>query len=59
LLSTLEGPLEGTQEHHALESEVGYSYRQEFGEIVYAYVVCHLDIGYAAMFLSRFSQAPA
>ncbi len=59
LLSTLEGPLEGTQERRALESEVGYSYRQVLGEIVYAYVVCHLDIGYAATFLSRFSQAPA
>jgi hypothetical protein len=59
LLSTLEGPLEGTQEHCALESEVGYSYCQVLGEIIYAYVVCHLDIGYAATFLSRFSQAPA
>jgi hypothetical protein len=59
LLSTLEGPLEGTQEHRALESEVSYSYHQVLGEIVYAYVVCHLDIGCAAMFLPRFSQAPA
>jgi hypothetical protein len=59
LLSTLEGPLEGTQEHCTLESEVGYSYRQVLGEIVYAYVVCCLDIGYAATFLSCFSQAPA
>jgi hypothetical protein len=44
---------------NTLESEVGYSYRQVLGEIVYAYVVCRLDIGYAATFLSRFSQAPA
>ena len=59
LLSTLEGALEGTQEHRALESEVGYGYCQVLGKIIYAYVVCRLDIGYAAMFLSRFSQAPA
>jgi hypothetical protein len=55
LISTLEVPLEGTQEHHALESEVGYSYRQVLGEIVYAYVVCCLDIGYTATFLSHLS----
>jgi KUP system potassium uptake protein len=59
LLSTLEGPLEGTQEHCNLDSEVSYSYRQVLGEIIYAYVVCRLDIGYAATILSRFSQAPA
>ncbi len=29
------------------------------GAIIYAYVVCCLDIGYAATFLSCFSQAPA
>jgi hypothetical protein len=52
-------PLEGTQEHCALESAAGYSYHQVLGEIIYVYVVCHLDIGYAAMLLSRFSQAPA
>jgi hypothetical protein len=51
LLSTLEGG--------ALESKVGYGYCQVLGKIIYAYVVCCLDIGYAAMFLSRFSQAPA
>jgi hypothetical protein len=59
LLWTKTGPLEGTKEHRDLEKKVGYSYRQILGEIIYAYVICRLDIGYAATFLSRFSQAPA
>jgi hypothetical protein len=29
------------------------------GELIYAYVICRLDIGYAVTFLARFSQAPA
>ena len=58
-LCTLEGPLEGTTEHKELERKVGYGYRQVLGEVIYAYVVCRIDIGYAATFLSRFAQAPA
>jgi hypothetical protein len=54
----LEGPAEGTREHKALELEAGFSYRQVLGELIYAYVVCRVDIGYAATFLSRFAQAP-
>jgi hypothetical protein len=42
-----------------LEWKVGYSYRQVLGEIIYTYVVCHVDISYAAMFPSHFAQAPA
>jgi hypothetical protein len=53
------GPLEGTSEHRALETEIGFSYRQLLGELVYAYVVCRLDIAYAITLLSRFSSAPA
>jgi hypothetical protein len=51
-LQLLEGPAEGTAAHKALEKEVGYSYRQVLGEIVYAYVLCRPDIGYAVTFLS-------
>jgi hypothetical protein len=58
-LQLLEGPAEGTPAHKALEQEIGYSYRQVLGEIVYAYVLCRPDIGYAVTFLSRFSTCPA
>jgi hypothetical protein len=54
----LQGPSEGTPEHKDLERKAGFSYRQVLGELIYAYVVCRVDIGYAATFLSRFAQAP-
>ena len=57
-LTSLQGPVEGTREHAALEKEIGFSYRQVLGEVIYAYVVCRLDIGFAATLLSCFAQAP-
>jgi hypothetical protein len=53
------GPLEATPEHSDLEQEIGFSYRQVLGEVVYAYVVCRLDIAFAVTLLSRFATAPA
>lgn len=58
-LCELQGPMEGTPEHKELESKVGYSYHQALGEIIYACIICRVDIGHAATFLSRFAQAPA
>jgi hypothetical protein len=55
----MTGPSEGTQEHRELESDVGFGYRQVLGELVYAYVVCRLDIAFAVTLLSRFASAPA
>ncbi len=52
------GPLEGTAKHHALEKQAGFSYCQVLGELIYAYVICHLDIGYASTFLSCFASSP-
>jgi hypothetical protein len=57
-LLTLEGPKEGTKEHHDLEHQIGFSYRQVLGELMYAFVVCRLDIGYAVTLLSRMSSSP-
>jgi len=59
VLAALAGPMEGTKEHRSLEESVGFAYRQVLGELVYAYVVCRLDIGYAVTFLSCFAQSPA
>jgi hypothetical protein len=36
-----------------------FSYRQVLGELIYAYVVCRLDIGYAITFLSHFATVLA
>jgi hypothetical protein len=52
------GPSEDTPEHTELQTEVGFSYRQVLGELIYAYVVCRIDIGYSVTFLSRFATAP-
>jgi hypothetical protein len=53
-----DGPLEGTREHSALEKGVGFGYRQVLGELIYAYVICRLDIGFAVTLLACFAQAP-
>jgi hypothetical protein len=58
-LQQLQGPMEGTPEHAALELAAGFAYRQVLGELIYAYVVCRLDIGFAVTFLARFAAAPA
>ena len=61
-LSTLyaeSGPTEGTQEHANLATAEGLSYRTLLGELLYAYVTCRPDIGYAITTLSKFSVAPA
>ena len=58
-LQRVTGPAEGTKEHKKIESDVGFSYRQVLGELIYAYVICRLDIGYAVTLLARFAQAPA
>ena len=53
------GPAEGTAEHKALQDACKFSYCQILGEQIYAYIVAHVDIGYAVTLLSQFSQAPA
>jgi hypothetical protein len=52
------GPQEGTTEHKALEDRMGFSFRKLLGELLYAYVTCRFDIGYATCMLARFSTAP-
>jgi len=57
-LMALEGPREKTPEAKALVAKYGFSYRNLLGELVYAYVICRTDIGFAVCFLARFSLAP-
>ena len=59
LMQLAPGPAEDTLEHGALEQEVGFSYRQVLGELIYTYVVVRIDIGFTVALLSRFASAPA
>jgi len=52
------GPVENTPEHKTLEAEQGFGYRSVLGEILFAYVLCRPDIGYAVTTLAKFSTAP-
>jgi hypothetical protein len=52
------GPSEGTSEHAELQSSHGFSYRTLLGELLYAYVTCRPDIGFAVTTLSKFSMNP-
>jgi hypothetical protein len=53
------GPPENTAAHKALESTRGFSYQTLLGELMYVYITCQPDIGYAITSLSKFSSAPA
>ena len=54
-----KGPIEGTNEHRELEKKNGFSYRTLLGEMMYAYVTCRPDIGYAITLLSKFGSCPS
>jgi hypothetical protein len=58
-ISTLVRPAKGTADHCQLESTNGFSYHQVLSELIYAYIICCLNIGFAVTFLTHFSQAPA
>ena len=67
-LTALEGPAEGTANHQVLEKNVGYSYQQVLGKLIYAYVVCRMDITFrphtrnimlCSSMLSSTSRAPS
>ena len=52
------GYKEGTAEHKVLEEKAGFAYQTLLGEIMYSYMTCRLDIGYAVTTLSKFSSTP-
>ena len=56
-LETISGPTV-LEDKLTLEKEAGFGYRKAIGELLYAYVLCRLDIGYAMAELSKFSQNP-
>jgi hypothetical protein len=57
-LAQLSGPDEGTIEYQQLADSMKFSYRQLLGELIYAYILVRVDIGFAVCFLARFSSNP-
>ena len=53
------GPPEHSIEGRKLTATAGFQYRSLLGTIMYAYVTCRLDIGYAVTKLSQYSANPA
>jgi hypothetical protein len=53
--ATLTSPAKKSE----LERSAGFAYQNAIGELLYAFVTCRLDIGYAMAELSKFSSAPA
>jgi hypothetical protein len=58
-LYSTPGVAEGTPEFQALVDRHGFSYRTLLGELLYAYVTCRPDIGYAVITLSKFAACPS
>jgi len=58
LFNLAAGPVENAPEHKTLEAKQGFRYRSVPGKILFAYVLCRPDIGYAVMTLAKFSTAP-
>jgi hypothetical protein len=57
-IASLSGPSKGTAEHRDLATTTGFGYRQLLGELIYAYVIVRVDIGFAVCFLACFSAHP-
>ena len=53
------GPDEGTVDAFKLELSQGFGYCTLLGEMMYAYVTCRPDIGYAITTMSKFSTKPS
>ena len=52
-------PNEGTVDAFKLELSQGFAYHTLPGEMMYVYVTCRSDIGYAITTMSKFSTKPS
>lgn len=50
--------LESSKEHQTLLNNFGFCYCTLLGKLLYAYVTCRPDIGYAVIALSKFANPP-
>jgi hypothetical protein len=53
------GPPEHSPKALFIQTQLGFKNRQLLGELIYAYVICRLDIGYVLTKLAQFSQCPS
>ena len=54
-----KGPPEGTAAHQVLKTSLKFNYWDVLGELMYVYITCQPDIGYAITTLSKFSFEPS
>lgn len=54
-----KGPPEGTAAQQVLETSSKFNYKNVLGELMYFYITCRHDIGYAITTLSKFSSEPS
>ena len=54
-LNTEEGPLD-LDKAKALEDKHGFAYQTDISELIFAYIICHQDIGYAITKLTSASN---
>ena len=52
------GPVEGSKEYKDLQKQAGFAYCTLHGELLYAYVTCRPDIGFAVTTMAKFSHHP-
>ena len=57
-LMTLKGPPEKMPKAKEFDSKKGFSYRNVLGELIFACVICCLDIGHSVCLLAQFSDRP-
>ena len=55
---TLSGPTESTS-HVVLQKDMGFSFCQAIGELLFAAITCHPDILYCIINLSQYNIEPA
>ena len=53
-----QGLLEGSLEYQTSQKQAGFAYRTLLGELIYAYVTCRPDIGFAVTTMAKYSQHP-
>jgi hypothetical protein len=58
-LESTVGPPVDSAAGKLLQKKNGFNYRGVVGEIVYAYIICRPDYGFAVALLSRFNTCPA
>jgi len=49
---------ENTNKHSKVEKKAKFSYQGLLGELLYTFIMVHVEIGNAIQFLSKFSSSP-